>query len=131
MQIQDENNDFFEISKILTFEASDTSSSETASFTSIDDVLPEPAEIFMLTLQVIGNGASIGSPSQAQVTVEDSDDAFGIIGFDMVSLTYVLYAYQLAYHFIIGMLSYKVQIICLHNMYSSGILPLFQTLSYW
>ena len=96
MQIQDPNDDFFEKSTILTFEASDTSSTETASFTSIDDLLPEPAEIFMLTLQVIGNGASIGSPSQAQVTVEDNDDAFGIIAFDMVSLNFVSYAYQLA-----------------------------------
>ncbi|XP_030832667.1 adhesion G-protein coupled receptor V1 isoform X3 [Strongylocentrotus purpuratus] len=89
VKIQDQNDDFFEKSTILTFEASDTSSTETASFTSIDDVLPEPAEIFMLTLQVIGNGASIGSPSQAQVTVDDSDDAFGIIAFDMVSPLYV------------------------------------------
>ncbi|XP_041464132.1 adhesion G-protein coupled receptor V1-like [Lytechinus variegatus] len=89
VKIQDPNNDFFETSKILTFDAGDSSSSETASFASRDDDLPEPAEVFVLSLEVISNGASIGSPSQAQVTVEDSDDAFGIIGFDMISPLYV------------------------------------------
>ncbi|XP_071506649.1 adhesion G-protein coupled receptor V1-like [Diadema antillarum] len=87
-KIQDPDDDFLGESRILTFPASNGSTSQTVSFISRDDSLPEPAEIFVVTLEVFSGNAAVGDPSQAQITLLASDDAFGIIGFDSVSTVY-------------------------------------------
>ena len=47
----------------------------------IDDDTPEHRETFTVTLDSVGSGAKLGSPTAVTVTIETSDDPNGLFGF--------------------------------------------------
>ena len=53
----------------------------------IDDSVPEDAKYFLVKLVNPTGGAALGLGSTVKVTISASDDAYGVIQFDRVSLT--------------------------------------------
>ncbi|XP_038076858.1 adhesion G-protein coupled receptor V1-like isoform X2 [Patiria miniata] len=79
------NADFVGNNFVLSFPAGSATSVQEGTFYSSDDDNPEPDEPFSVTMTVISGGAVIGDPSTTTVTIAANDDAFGVIGFDVVS----------------------------------------------
>ena len=76
--------DFVGTDFILSFPAGSASSTLQGSFFSIDDDAPEPDELFAVTMEIFSGSGVIGNPGQAFITIAASDDAFGVIGFNVV-----------------------------------------------
>ena len=52
-------------------------------FSTIDDVIPEPAEMFTVTLQSTSDQVVIGDQSTSDITIPANDDAAGIFSFEV------------------------------------------------
>ena len=52
-------------------------------FSTIDDVIPEPAEVFTVILQSTSDQVVIGDQSTADITIPANDDAAGIFSFEV------------------------------------------------
>src|SRR6185436_9065560 len=63
--------DYLTTSGVLTFGAGETT--KTLAITILNDSLDEPAETFTVTLSSPGNGATLGTPASAVVTITDDD----------------------------------------------------------
>ncbi|KAK7486800.1 hypothetical protein BaRGS_00021947, partial [Batillaria attramentaria] len=81
----DVNGDFIGNTQVATFTTTSTIAS--VAFTVRDDDEPESKELFYLHLTLIDSRVSLGSPSSIPVTIEASDDAFGVFGFLQVNST--------------------------------------------
>ncbi|XP_022110249.1 G-protein coupled receptor 98-like isoform X2 [Acanthaster planci] len=77
--------DFIGTNFILSFPTGPGTLTQEGTFYSFDDDLPEPDEAFPVTVTVLSDSATVGNPSTATVTIAANDDAFGVIGFDVVS----------------------------------------------
>lgn len=53
----------------------------------VDDVVPEPAEMFNITLRAPSGGAELGANTSLAVTIQPSDDPNGVIGFELLQRT--------------------------------------------
>ena len=72
---------------MLSFPAGSETSILQGSFFSSDDSTPEPDETFAVIIEIFSGIAAVGNPSQAFITIAANDDAFGVVGFDVVSKT--------------------------------------------
>ncbi|XP_070543508.1 adhesion G-protein coupled receptor V1-like isoform X2 [Ptychodera flava] len=74
--------DFIGTSWVVTFQAGPEDAVDTATITVEDDDIPEPDEMFILQLSILNSlQATLGDPSQLQLTIKANDDAFGVISF--------------------------------------------------
>ncbi|XP_068693739.1 adhesion G-protein coupled receptor V1-like isoform X3 [Montipora foliosa] len=74
-----QGSDFILSDGIVSF--SDGQNSARINIPIIDDDTPEHRETFTVTLDSVGSGAKLGSPTVVTVTIETSDDPNGLFGF--------------------------------------------------
>jgi len=70
--------DFIGTSQVAVFNPADLASSVT--FTTVDDLDPEPDEAFTVTLQ---SDVVLGADGIATITILTNDDAAGVVGFNV------------------------------------------------